>query len=137
MILADSSAWIEFDRGTGSAVHRRMSSLIASDTDELVVTPPVLMEVLVGARSDGREAALRRLLLSFPLLPFDPARDFDSAVRIYRRCRQAGVTPRGTVDCMIAGIARRSDAVLLAHDVDLDRVAAVMGIEMDPASLRA
>lgn len=114
-----------------------MSSVIAADLDELVVTPPVLMEVLAGARSDEREAALRRLLLSFPVLPFDPASDFDSAVRIYRRCRQAGITPRGTVDCLIAGIARRSDAVLLAHDLDLDRVASVLGIEMDPASLRA
>jgi hypothetical protein len=42
-------------------------------------------------------------MLRFHLQRFDPAADFDAAARIYRRCRQAGVTPRGLVDCMITG----------------------------------
>ena len=58
----------------------------------------------------------------------------DGAVRIYRRCRQAGITPRGLVDCMIAAVAWRHQATLLACDADLDRVARVMGLEMDEAS---
>jgi hypothetical protein len=62
--------------------------------------------------------------------------DFDSAARIYRRCRAAGVTPRGMVDCMIAAVAWRRQATLLAHDLDIGRVAGVIGIEVDPASLR-
>jgi len=48
VILADTSAWVEFDRATGSAVDRRMAELIASD-GPLAVTEPVLMEVLAGA----------------------------------------------------------------------------------------
>ena len=62
--------------------------------------------------------------------------DFDGAVRIYRRCRAAGITPRGMVDCMIASVAWRREATLLAHDADMDRVARVIGIELDEASLR-
>jgi len=75
--------------------------------------------------------------LRFELLGFDAAVDFDGAARIYRRCRAAGVTPRGMVDCMIAAVAWRTGAALLAHDADMDRVARVIGIETDPASLRA
>src|SRR5262249_61564782 len=82
------------------------------------------MEVLAGARSDQREADLKRLLLRFNLLRFDVVADFDGAVRIYRRCRRAGVTPRGLVDCMIAAVAWRRRAALLAHDADMLRVAA-------------
>ena len=100
------------------------------------MTEPVVMEVLAGARDDRRETDLRRLLLRFELLPFDPASDFDGAVRIYRRCRAAGVTPRGLIDCMIAAVTWRREATLLAHDADLTRVAAVIGIELDAASLR-
>ncbi|MGH9072682.1 MAG: type II toxin-antitoxin system VapC family toxin, partial [Acidimicrobiales bacterium] len=100
-------------------------------------TEPVVMEVLAGARSDEREADLRRLLLRFDLHHFDAAADFDGAARIYRRCRRAGVTPRGMVDCMIASVAWRRGSTLLAHDADLDRVAQVVGIELDDASLRA
>lgn len=136
MILAHTSAWVEYDRATGSAVDQRLTALIAGG-GPLAVTEPVLMEVLAGARSDQREDDLRRLLLRFDLLPFDAAADFDAAVRIYRRCRLAGVTPRGMVDCMIASVAWRSGAALLAYDADFDRVARVVGIEMDEASLRA
>ena len=74
---------------------------------------------------------------AFDLLAFDPVADFDAAARIYRRCRTAGITPRGMIDCMIAAVAWRRGAALLLFDVDLDRVARVVAIEMDPASLRA
>lgn len=136
MILADTSAWVEFDRATGSPVDLRLTDLIATD-GPLVVTEPVLMEVLAGARSAAREGELRRLLLRSGFLPFDAVTDFSSAARIYRRCRQAGVTPRGMVDCMIAAVAHRRGAALLSWDVDVDRVARVIGVELDEASLRA
>ena len=136
MILADTSAWVEYDRGTNSSVDRRLTALIEND-GPVAVTQPVVMEVLAGARDDRREADLRRLLERFELLSFDAVADFDGAVRIYRRCRAAGVTPRGMVDCMIASVAWRREATLLAHDVDMDRVARVIGIELDEASLRA
>lgn len=93
--------------------------------------------MLAGARSDRRAAELRRLLLRFPLLSIDATADFDAAARIYRRCRNAGINPRGMVDCLIAAVAWRRGAVLLAHDADLDRIAGVVGIELDEASLRA
>jgi predicted nucleic acid-binding protein len=133
MILADTSAWVEFDRATGSAVDERMSRLIADDAP-LAVTEPVIMEVAAGARTDEREIELRRLLLRFELLAFDGVVDFDAAVRIYRRCRHAGVTPRGLIDCMIAAVALRHDASLLVADRDLVRVAATVGLDVDDAS---
>src|SRR5579864_814794 len=130
MILADTSAWVEYDRATGSTVDLRLRDLIAAD-GPIAVTEPVIMEVLAGARSDARAADLRRLLLRFHLYPFDAVADFESAARVYRRCRQAGITPRGLVDCMIATVALRYKATLLACDVDLDRVARIIGVELD------
>jgi predicted nucleic acid-binding protein len=47
------------------------------------------------------------------------------------------VTPRGMIDCMIAAVALRHESTLLAHDADMDRVASVVEIELDEASLRA
>jgi predicted nucleic acid-binding protein len=136
VILADTSAWVEYDRASGSAVDRRISELIETE-GPLSVTQPVVMEVLAGARNDQQETDLGRLLRRFELLPFDAVTDSDAAVTIYRRCRRAGVTPRGMIDCMIASVAWRHRATLLAHDVDLDRVARVVGIELDDASLRS
>jgi len=133
VILADTSAWVEYDRATGSAVHRRMHELIATE-GPLASTDPVLMEVLAGARTHARERDLRRLLQRWEWRPVEPAGDFSSAARIYRRCRARGVTPRGLVDCLIAAIALREGDELLAQDVDLRRVADVAGVPMDPAS---
>lgn len=135
MILADTSAWIEYDRATGSTVHQRMRALIAT-SGPLALTEPVIMEVLAGARDDLEEAILRRFLLRFTLLGFDPASDFEGAMRIYRRCRVAGITPRGMVDCQIAAVAWRTGASLLAADADIARIAGVVGIHLDSASLR-
>ena len=136
MILADTSAWVEYDRATGSSADRRIAELIATD-GPLMFTEPVLMEVLAGARSDAGEQDLRRMLLRFGLAHFDAVTDFDGAARIDRRCRQAGITPRGMVDCMIAAVAYRRALALLAWDADMFRVAQVIGIELDEASLRA
>lgn len=134
MILADTSAWVEYDRATGSTVDNRVTELISSE-GPLAVTEPVIMEVIAGARSDERESDLRRLLLRFELLRFDVASDFDAAARIYRTCRRSGVTPKGIIDCMIASVARRHGASVLAGDADMSRVAKVVGIDMDGASL--
>lgn len=136
MILADTSAWVEYDRATGSSVDQRLTDLITHE-EALAVTEPVIMEVLAGARTDDRATDLRRLLLRFHLLGFDVAADFDAAANVYRLCRRAGVTPRGMIDCMIASVARRHEATLLAADVDLSRVAAVVGIDLDEASTTA
>jgi predicted nucleic acid-binding protein len=39
-------------------------------------------------------------------------------------------------DCQIAAVAWRHGATLLAYDVDLNRVAEVVGIDVDAASTR-
>lgn len=130
MILVDTSAWVEYDRATGSSADRRLTDLIAGD-GPVAVTEPVIMEVVAGARTDEREVDLRRLLGRFRLLRFDAVVDFDAAARIYRACRRVGVTPRGMVDCMIVSVARRHGAALLTIDVDVTRVAAIVGLEID------
>ena len=72
-----------------------------------------------------------RVALRFHLYRLDAVADFEGAARICRRCRQAGITPRGLVACMIAAVARRHQATLLTCDADLNRVARVIGIELD------
>ncbi len=132
MILVDTSAWVEFDRATGSAVDRRLTELIAADA-RVAVTEPVVMEVLAEARNEARLTDLRRLLQRFALIRFDPAADFEGAVRICLRCPSAGITPRRMVDCMVAAVAWRTGSTLLAHDADMDHLAEVIGIKTDNA----
>ncbi|MEZ5158122.1 MAG: PIN domain nuclease [Candidatus Nanopelagicales bacterium] len=125
MILVDTSAWVEFSRGTGSAVDERLTALIQGHPDTIATTEPVLMELLAGA-----DRVTERLLRSFAWLAFDPVSDFAGAARVYRLCRAAGVTPRGLIDCMVVQVALRTDSQLLAADRDFEAVARVMPLQL-------
>lgn len=133
ILLTDSSAWVEYLRATGSRADLRIRELI--DSDLLAVTQPVIMEICAGVKQDGQERKLRNMLLRYRLLHFDAQLDFDLAVRVYRDCRAAGITPRGLIDCMIAAVALRNDVALLACDRDLVAIAGVVNIPLDRASL--
>lgn len=133
MILVDSSAWVEYDRATGSAVHLRVRQLLAA-AGMIAVTEPIIMEVVAGARDDARERDLRRLLAVPELIRFEPVADFDGAASIYRSCRKRGVTPRGMIDCMIAAVALRTGSAVLALDADMVRLGDVIPLRLDEAA---
>ena len=130
MIIADTSAWVEYDRGTGSATHLALRSLVKTEPSELAVTEPVLMEVLAGARTEERSIKLERLLRSFEWIPADPVADFVGAAKLYRACRRAGTTPRSLTDCMIANIALRTGAQILAADRDFADIAKIAPLRL-------
>lgn len=130
MILVDTSAWVEYDRATGSTIDDQLTELIRDGGNEIAVTEPVLMEVLAGAVDESRWLQLRRLLTSFQWVPVDPVADFEGAAKIYRRCRAAGITPRGLTDCMIATIAIRTGNQLLAADRDFAAIAEIVPLRL-------
>ena len=59
MLVADTSAWIEFLKGTGSTPARRLQQAISQR--EVIVIDPILLEVMAGARRDA-VARTKRLL---------------------------------------------------------------------------
>ena len=122
MILADTSAWVEYLRATGSPAHLRMRWLVG-EAGELAVTDVVVMEVLAGARNDERAAQLRRLLDRFEFVAVEGLTDFEAAAELYRRCRQGGETVRKLTDCLVAAVALRAGATVLHQDRDFEVIA--------------
>lgn len=119
MILVDTSAWIEFLRGTGSSVCERVDALLDA---EIATCEPVRMEVLAGARDELHLRRLERLLARAAVLPTGPAH-YDEAAALYRQCRRRGETVRKLMDCLIAAVAIRAEVPLLHNDRDFDVVA--------------
>ncbi len=126
MILADTSAWVEFLRGTGSAVDRELDRLLDGG---LAVTEPILMEVLAGARDDAHLRQLRALLGRADLVPVLGA-DYLLAAALYRDCRQHGDTVRRLIDCLIAAVAVRNGLTLLHADRDFDALQRWTGLSV-------
>jgi len=122
VILVDSSAWVEFLRGTGSAVNLRLRSVLEG-TDPIACTDVVVMEILAGARDEADRDRLRRLLFGLEFLAVDGPADYEQAAELYRLCRRGGETPRKLNDCLIAVVAIRNDAELLCNDADFHAIA--------------
>jgi predicted nucleic acid-binding protein len=122
VILADTSAWVEYLRATGSPVHLRLRELIAGE-GELVTTEVVIIELLAGAADAEEVASLRRLLGRFELVAVEGLADFEAAADLYRRCRAGGETVRKLSDCLIAAVALRHGATLLHRDADFEVIA--------------
>lgn len=132
MILVDSSAWVEFLRGTGSVTHLCLRAALEGDS-ELACTDVIVMEILAGARDDGDRDRLRRLLYGLDFLAVNGPADYEEAAELYRRCRAGGETPRKLTDCLIAAVAIRSGAELLCADADFIAIARHAPLRLLPA----
>ncbi len=82
----------------------------------------VLAEVLQGFREDDTVRKLEPYFRDMRYFaPVEPQTYLDAAW-LYRRLRITGITVRSTIDCLIACLAAKNGAPLLAKDRDMDRI---------------
>ena len=126
MTLVDTSVWIEVFRRRSTL---RLESLI--DLEEIVTCLPVIQEVLQGFRDERAFRIAHESLYAFPIVesPLESS-VFDAAVDLYRRGRQAGVTVRSSIDCLIAACALRHGLTVLHRDRDFGGLARVSALEV-------
>ncbi len=124
-MIADSSAWIEMLRATGSPVDLRLQQAIR--THETLLMPEVVYrEVLQGAPNPQHFMHLQAQLDALPLFVPDDAKDLArQAAMLYARCRWQGITIRSPNDCLIAVCAIEADELLLHADRDFVTLASI------------
>ncbi len=128
-VLIDTSVWIDFFNGHGSAEAQLLAALIA-DGEPIEIPGIVLVEVLSGLRSDAEAARIGHLLEAFDDLPEADRGDCLEAARIFRACRSRGHTIRSTVDCLIAQGCLRHDLALLTKGRDFRAIAECTGLRL-------
>lgn len=131
-ILADTSAWAEFYRQTGSPTDLAMTAIIDRGS-WVAVTEPVVMELLSARAPRHQVARLRRRLLSFRMLRVGGLETYERAAAIHRECRAHGETIRSLLDCLIAAVAIREDVPILAADRDFEAIARHTPLRLHPA----
>jgi len=106
-------------------VHARLSL-----PDEIIaVCPPVIQEVLQGTSSQRLSlvsAVLYRTEMLDAPVPLDR---FEYAAWLYRQCRAAGITPRSSIDCLIAAVAIAHGVTLLHNDRDFELMKRVIPLK--------
>jgi predicted nucleic acid-binding protein len=128
MIMVDTSAWTEYLRGTGSGTHFRLRELLAADA-VLATTDVVHMELLAGARDENDDVRLRRMLAALEHVSVLPL-DWETAARLHRVCHRQGETVWSLTDCLVAAVAIRVQARVLAHDRDFVTLARLTDLEL-------
>jgi predicted nucleic acid-binding protein len=128
-VLADTSAWVEYLRATGSSTDHALEAAIG--TQDVITCDPVVLEILAGARDDAEERLYESLLAGArrhePTMSFhDPV----SAAALHRTCRRSGETVRSMLDCQIAAIAIRLGVPVLHRDRDFDVLARHTALEV-------
>ena len=124
-MIADTSAWVEFLRRTGSRCDLLLRKALRAE-QSVWLPAVVLQELLQGARNPAQftrmAAELERLPGFESIDPRDLARD---AAMLYARCRWQGLTIRSPNDCVVAACAIASDLPVLASDSDFEAIARV------------
>ena len=123
-VLVDTSAWIEFVRGTRSRVAQALERLLVDDAP-IVVTGLVVAELLRGCRDDDEAAQLCDVLAGFPWVEPSYPRTYQHAAELHRRARSRGAAGASTVDCVLAALAIDNRLAVLHRDRDFDQLARV------------
>jgi predicted nucleic acid-binding protein len=126
VILVDSSVWVDYFRGKGTAQTGLLDGLL--DSQELAIGDLVFTEVLQGCKVAKEFNELRRLLGRLELIALSGPDGVVEAAKDYRKPRALGVTVRGTVDVVLATWCIVSGHQLLHSDRDFDAFEKHLGL---------
>ena len=121
LILADTSVWIHFLRGSGVQFQERIVPLLMAD--KLVTTPVVVMEILRGAKSQRDYDKLSKDMAAL--------RYVDVSTKVWERANKLGYTLRHKglnvplTDTIIAAVAQENNVRLLHDDRHFELIASI------------
>ena len=128
MVIADTSVWVDFLRGS-DAPHAEMLSRLLEE-QEIALCDRVLQEVLQGIRDDAEYRRVSGRLLALPCFNLGGPALAISSARCYRRLRRLGVTPRSATDVLIAAFCIEEGHELLQNDRDFEPFARHLGLKL-------
>lgn len=117
MTLVDTSAWVDWLRGTESPTALAVDALLGAG-ETPATCEPILFELVVGTTSPQERRTIQRLVTASRLLTVGAPGTWEAAAATYRTCRDGGETIRSMADCLIAAVAMREDVEILHRDTD-------------------
>jgi predicted nucleic acid-binding protein len=99
-------------------IDETLAQLIRDDAD-LVTCDLIVSEVLQGLRRAKSFFTIESHLREMEWLSPNEPETYLEAAHLFRRLRARGLTIRSTIDCVIANLAARHDALILSKDRDL------------------
>jgi predicted nucleic acid-binding protein len=115
MIVVDSSVWIDYFNGRPTTEADALGRL---PTPQLVIGDLIMAEVLQGLASESDFRGVERIFAAFEFRRMGGRAIAIAAARNHRALRARGVTPRSTIDTIIATFCIAEGHNLLHCDRD-------------------
>ncbi|MHB1661590.1 MAG: type II toxin-antitoxin system VapC family toxin [bacterium] len=126
MILVDTSVLINHFKGVNNPKTEKFKEVLKNGIF-FGINNFIYQEILQGASTKKEFELLNQYLGSqkFYELKYG-IRSYEKAARIYYFCRKKGITPRNTIDLLIAETAIENNLFLLHNDKDFTEIASVV-----------
>lgn len=123
MILVDTSVLIGYLKGQNDSKTLLFKEILARKIP-FGISAYTYQEVLQGAKDEAELQTLKDYLCTQPIYYLEQnAKTYENAALIYFNLRRQGITPRSTVDILIALTAVENNLSLLHNDRDFDTMA--------------
>jgi predicted nucleic acid-binding protein len=126
MFVADTSVWIEFFRNADSPHTRLMR--VAISGNQVIVPDLILLEILRGLPNQQLAGRIEKMMLEFDMIVLGGREMARSAAANYRLLRSKGITPRGSIDLLIATWCIENKIPLLHKDRDFTIMEGHLGL---------
>ncbi|HUD24769.1 MAG TPA: PIN domain nuclease [Burkholderiaceae bacterium] len=126
MIVVDSSVWIDYFRGLSTPQTDKLDALLGAEP--LAIGDLILVEVLQGFSRDQDFNQARRLLATLEPIDIGGHDIATLAANSHRALRALGITPRKTIDTVIATRCIVSGHALLHNDREFEPFVMHLGL---------
>jgi predicted nucleic acid-binding protein len=127
-VFIDSSVWVDYFRGIESSTTATLDEILGRS--EAVIGDLVLLEILQGYRLLRELHAAEAALAEVHCVDLVGSVRARQAAANYRYLRSVGITPRTTVDVLIASYCASEGLDLLADDRDFTLMAPHLGLNL-------
>ena len=125
MILIDTSILIGYLKGVKGEPYDNLDNLIDHNIP-IGICNQVYQEVLQGAKNRKEFDILKEYLDTIDIYDLRYGKkSYENAAWLYLKCRKAGITPRSTIDLIIAQTAIENNLLLFHDDKDFVQISQV------------
>ena len=128
MIVADTSAWIDYVRGI-DAPHTNLLDY-ELDHNRIITGDLIITEFLQGFRSEKDFQAAKEIMESLEYHDFVSNKIALQSAQNFRILQRSGITVRKTIDVIIATFCIENGFELLHNDRDFDPMEELLGLRV-------
>jgi predicted nucleic acid-binding protein len=128
MIVADTSAWIDYFNGVLAPHTDRLDSDL--ETNIIIIGDLIIAELLQGFKTDKEYNTAKKIIENLEYRDFVGKEIATKTANNYRYVRKNGITVRKTIDVIIATFCIENEYQLIHNDKDFDPLEEHLGLKV-------